>query len=181
MEQLKKTEIIILAFLWAMSLITYTIAFIHNYILYTSDYLGLAGLTVVTLIAYFKPEKSFQGVLILLLLGLFNLLSFAYFFNLVMTFGFSVLVTPGIQLISLVFLSILVVKKRDEIEKFYQEVFRQTKEEKDYSRQSSQNQFKRKFEQLSDREIESKLQQDLVPEAISALNEIKEERKNVQQ
>ena len=181
MEKLKKTEIIILAILWTMSLSTYAIALLNNYNLFTSDYLGLVGLTVVTLVAYFKPEKSFQSVLILLSLGLFNLLSFAYFFNIVMTFGFSVLVTPGIQLISFVFLSILIVRKRDEVGELYRATFGQTEEEKEQTTQNSQNRFKRKFEQLSDKDIENKLQQDLVPEAISALNEIKEERKNALQ
>ncbi len=181
MEKFKKTEIIILAILWTMSLSTYSIALLNNYVLYTSDYLGLAGLTIVTLIAYFKPEKSFQSVLVLLLLGLFNLLSFAFFFNIVMTFGFSVLMTPGIQLISLALLTVLVIKKRNEVGQFYRETFGQTEEEKEKARQSAQNRFKMKFEQLSDREIEIKLQQDLVPEAISALNEIKKERENALQ
>ena len=37
--------------------------------------------------------------------------------------------------------------------------------------------FKNKFEKLSDKEIENKLSQKLVPEAIQALNEIQTERK----
>ena len=181
MEKFKKTEIIILAILWVMSLITFSIALLNNYVLYTSDYVGMIGLAIVTSIAYFKPEKSLQSVLILLFLGLFNLLSFAYFFNIVLTIGFSELVTPEIQLISFVFLIILIVRKRDEIGQLYRSTFVPSEEEKEKIRQSSQNQFKRKFEQLSDKDIENKLQQDLVPEAISALNQIKEERKNVLQ
>ena len=181
MEKLKKTEIIILAILWAMSLTTYSIALLNNYNIFPSDYLGLAGLTIVTLIAYFRPEKSLRSVLILLLLGLFNLLSFAYFFNIVMSFGISVFVTPGIQLISLIMLSILVIKKRQKVIDFYLEIFGETEEEKQQSRLRFQKQFKIKFEQLSDKEIENKLQQGLVPEAIAALNEIKEERRNAPQ
>lgn len=178
MEKFKKTEIFILAILWAMCMSTYSIALLNNYALFISDYLGLLGLTIVSLIAYFKPEKSFQSVLVLLLLGLFNLLSFTYYFNIVMLFEFSVLMTPGIQLISLVLLTVLVIKKRNEVGQIYREIFRQTEEEKDKSKQSTQNRFKMKFEKLSDREIETKLQQDLVPEAIYALKELKKERKN---
>ena len=181
MKKSNRAEIIILAILWTMSLTTYTIALLNNYVLYTSDYIGLLGLTIVTLIAYFKPEKSFQSVLTLLLLGLFNLMSFAYFINVVITFGFSVLVTPGIQLISFGLICVLIFTKREKVIDFYRETFGQTKEQKELSRKNAQSQFKRKFEQLSDREIESKYQQDLVPEAISALNEIIAERKNALQ
>lgn len=181
MEKLRKTEIIILTVLWSLSLSTYSIALTNNYILYPSDYLGLLGLTIVSLIAYFKPHYSFQGVLILLLVGLFNLISFIYFFNIVMTFGFSVIVSPGIQLISLVLLSVLVIRKRDEVGRFYQLVFAKTQEDNDHSKKISQARFKTKFNQYSDEEIENKLQQDLVPEATSALNEIKAERKNGRQ
>jgi len=173
MGKLKKTEIIILVILWTMSLTTYSIALLDNYVLFPSNYLGLVGLTLVSLVAYFKPEKSFESVVLLLILGLFNLFSFAYFLNFV--------VTPGIQLISLVFLGVLVVRKREEARELYKETFGRTKEEKVQSKQNSHDRFKRNFEQLSDEEIESKLQQDLVPEAISALTELKEERKNAQQ
>lgn len=176
MEKFKKTEIIILAILWAMSLSTYSIALLNDYDLFYSDFLGLVGLTTVTLITYFYSKISFQSVLILLLLGLFNLLSFAYFFNFVMTFNFSKSVTPEIQLISLVLLTFLVVKKRKEVSRLYRDTFLQTEEDKEKAKQRAQNRFKTKFEQLSDREIETKLKQDLVPEAISALNEIKKER-----
>ena len=154
---------------------------LSNYNLFSSDYLGFAGLTIVTLFAYFRPEKSFKSVLILLLLGLFNLLSFAYFFNIVMSFGISVLVTPGIQLISLIMLSVLVIKKREKVGELYRETFGQTEDEKEQSRLNAHNRFKMKFKEVSAREIEIKLQQDLVPEAISALKEIKEERKNALQ
>ena len=181
MEKLKKTEIIVLAILWAMSLTTYSIALFNNYNLYTSDYLGMTGLTIATFVAYFKPEKTFESVLVLLLLGLFNVLSFAYFINLVMTFGFSFIVTPGIQLISLVLLSVLVVKKPKNVGQFYRETFGQTEEKKEQSKQNTQKRFKRKFEQFSDKKIDNMLQEGLIPEAISALNEIKEERKNALQ
>lgn len=181
MEKFKKTEIIILAILWSMSLISYSIALLNNNVLFTSDYFGLAGLTLVTAIVCIKPEKAFQSVLMLLFSGLFNLLSFAYYFNVVITFGFSVLLTPGIQLISLVLLIVLIIKKRNKAGKFYRETFGLTEDKRENERKNAQNSFKIKFEQLSDMEIEIKLQQDLVPEAIAALNEIKAERKNTQQ
>lgn len=63
---------------------------------------------------------------------------------------------------------------------FYRETFGLTEDKRENERKNAQNSFKIKFEQLSDMEIEIKLQQDLVPEAIAALNEIKAERKNSQ-
>ncbi len=179
MEKLKKTEIAILAILWTLSLTTYSIAILNNYDLFTSDYLGLTGLTIVTSIAYFKPEKLFSSVLILLLLGLFNLISFAYFFNVVMSFGFSESFTPGIQLISLILICILVTVKSENVGEFYQATFGKSESEKEQSSKIAQVRFKKKFMGLTDSEIENKLKQDLVPEAISALEELKEERKNI--
>lgn len=178
MEKLKKTEIKILAILWLMSLTTYSIAIFNSYNLLTSDYLGLVGLATVTLISYFKPERSFLSVFILLLIGLFNLMSFAYFFNLVFSFRVFVIRTPGIQLISLVLLSILILSKRKIIWDLYQNYFQQTEAERQQSRLNAHKRFRMKFENLSDKEIELKLQEDLVPEAISALKELREERKN---
>lgn len=178
MKNLKKTEIVILIILWVMSLITCSIALFHNYILYTSDYLGFLGLTVVSLICLFKPEKRFQSVLTLLVLGFFNVLSFTYFFNIVMTFGFSVMVTPGVQLVSFVLIILLLIKRRKLVKKLYRQTFGQTKEERQQSKQTSKNRFKSKFEQLSDGEIENRLRQDLVPEAKFALTELMEERRN---
>ncbi|MBI1184984.1 hypothetical protein GC194_11975 [bacterium] len=176
MEKFRKTEVIILAILWAMSIVSYSIALLLNYVLYTTDYFGLAGLSIVTLRVLLRPEKSFQSVFILLLFGLFNLLSFAYFFNLIFTFGVSGWFTPGIQLISLVMLSILAIRKRNDVIQFYRETFGRTEKEEEDARKSTQIGFKTKFNNLTDNEIDLKLQQNLVPEAIEALKEIKKER-----
>ncbi|MGQ1786775.1 hypothetical protein [Saccharicrinis sp. GN24d3] len=181
MEKLKNIENIILLILWTISLTTFPIALLNDYSLFPSDYFGFVGLVVVSTFSYLKPTKSFEALLVLLLLGLFNLLSFAYFINMVMTFGISIFVTPGIQLISLVFLIVLVAKRRNKTRLFYLKIFGLTEEDKEQSRKSSQNFFKRKFENLTDIEIENRLQEDLVPEAIEALVEIKEERKNALQ
>ncbi|MDR6300934.1 hypothetical protein [Mesonia maritima] len=177
MKKVKKIEIIILGILWTISITTYSIALLNNYALFNSDYLGLVGLIIVTVIAFIRPQKLFISIFILLIFGLFNLLSFAYFFNIVLVFGFSVLITPGIQFNSLILLTILVIKKRNKLEQLYQDTFRETMEEKEETKLKTKNKFKMKFNELNDKEIENKLQQDLVPEAISALNEIKENRK----
>ena len=181
MEHFKKTEFIILLILWFGSLTTYSVALLNGYNLFTSDFLGLAGLSIATAVSIFKPEKSLNSVLILLLFGLFNVLSFVYYFNIIFSFGFSILVTPGIQLISLLLLSVLVVKNKDKVATIYRSIFFRTAEEKEQAKQSAQNQFKRKFVNLTDKEIAFKIDQGLIPEATEALKEIQEDRKNALQ
>ncbi len=181
MEKLKKIEFIIFAILWVGSLTTYSIAWLNNYVLFTSDYLGLTGLTIATAISSYKFERALNSLLVILILGFFNVLSFVYFFNIVMTFGFSVLVTPGIQLISLVLLTVLVIKKREKVGELYRLTFGQTQEEKEQAKLSTINSFKIRFEKLTDKEIASKLDQGLVPEANEALKEITADRENAQQ
>jgi len=128
-----------------------------------------------------RPEKLIIGILILLFLGLFNLMSFAYFINVVLTFGFSILVTPGIQLFSLILLGFLVVRRRKELINIYHKEFGQTEEEIQQSKIESKNSFKNNFYSLSDYEIELRLKENIVPEAKQALIEIMEERNNALQ
>lgn len=181
MKKLKQIEFIILITLWIGSLLTYSIALANNYILHMSDYFGLIGLTVVSIISFSKPEKAVCSVLTLLTLGLFNILSFVYFFNWVMTFGFSILVTPGIQLISLFLLVILIILKKKEVIEIYRNIFGQTEEDKKLNKLNIKIRFMNKFKLLSDHEIDILLQNDLVPEAKEVLNEIKKDRINTQQ
>jgi len=176
--KLKNTEYIILAILWISLLTTYLIALFNGYNLFVSNYIGLFALTVATVFSLLKPKLVFESILFLLIIGLFNLASYLYFFNIVMTFGFSGIVTPGIQLFSLILLCVLVFRERDKSKAIYKKLFRQTNEDKLQSKIISQNHFKLKFEKLSDKEIENKLKQDLVPEAIFALKQIREERKS---
>jgi hypothetical protein len=173
-----KTEILILVTLWIVSLTTYSIALMNDYVLYTSDYLGLIGLIVVSTISFFRPEKLLGSILILLILGLLNILSFAYFINLVMTFNITLFVTPGIQFISLGLLIILIIKKPQRFIEYYRETFGYSEQEREEIKQLAKERFKERFEKLSDEQIEINLKEKLVPEAIAALNEIKEERQN---
>lgn len=181
MEKIKKTEYIILIILWIGMLSTFIYAVLNNYQLFNSDYFGFIGLSVVTIIAFMKPEKTLGGLLILLLLGLFNLVSFVYFINVVFTFRFTIVVSPGIQMTSLILLTILVIKKRDKIGEIYRKTFIKTEEQKEQTRQNQKNRFKKKFEKLTYKEIESRLELNLVPEAIEALKEIKKEREDILQ
>lgn len=181
MKNFKKTEFIILATLWVCILATYPYALFSGYVLYTSDYLGFIGLSIATFYSFRNPAKSFEALLILLSLGLFNLLSFIYFFNVVFTFGFSIFVTPGIQILSLALLIIIISQKREKFSTVFHSSFGTTEEESEAKRSSLKNSFKNKLEKLTDAQIEARLQDDLVPEAKEALLEIISDRKKVKE
>ena len=181
MSKANRPEIIILTVMWLSSLISYSIALAQGYNLFISDYVGLAGLTLVTVIGLLRPAKMLPGLFFLLILGTLNLASFIYFVNGVFSFGFMGAVTPGIQLYSLLLIITLIVIRKREIKAVYRKYLGTTEEDKESSKRAQVDAFKRRFQQLSDSEIESKLNQGLVPEAVEALTEIKDERINALQ
>ena len=175
---MKRIELIILGLLWLCAIATYPIALVKNYNLFTSDYVGLIGLLIVTTIAFFRPDKLLVSLLALLFVGTLNLASFIYFINLTMAFGFGSPITPGIQFLSLVLFAVLFFKRKKEIRKLYKGTPEDIIRDQELAKLAVKNQYKKRFERLTDKEIESKLQLDLVPEAKQALKEIAEERKN---
>jgi hypothetical protein len=177
MNQLKKTENLILILLWVLSVSTFTYAIPNNFSLFVSDYVGLAGLLIVTTIFLFKPERKTDVLLILLVFGTLNLASFIYFFNFVITFGFGTVVSPGIQILSLVCLTILIFKRKNRVFEISQYLFGKTEEERKDLFERQKERFKTKFDNLSEQDIDNRLQTDLQPAAKQALIEIKNERK----
>lgn len=115
MNPSKHTEIIILILLWVLSGATFTWAVAGNYNLFVSDYIGIAGLVVVSAIFAFKHSIKTEALLVLLALGTFNLASFVYFFNVVISFGFGTIVSPGIQILSLVLLVVLILARTGKV------------------------------------------------------------------
>ncbi len=176
MGKYKTIESKIILTIWLLCIVTYVLALLNNFILQISNYLGLLGLIVVTIISYYKTELTTKSLFILLILGLFNIFSFIYFIDFAFVFRFLSIVSPGIQGYSLILLIILLYNKREKLSNIYDKKFGQTSEEIDKEKLNSKNNFKQKFSQLTNEEIEKKLQQDLLPEAILALNELKEER-----
>jgi len=176
-KKIKQTENIIILILWVTIISTFPYALLNNYNLLLSDYLGLTGLSAVSFIAFYYPKMTFKALIVLLLFGLFNVFSFIYFMNLVLAFGFSSIVTPGIQLLSLVLLLVLAFKRQVELSILWTILFGHTDEEMQQKKESLKNSFKLKFSTLSDTEIESRLKNNLVEEARIALIEIHNERK----
>ncbi len=177
MKRLLNIEYLILGLLWTSSLLTFSYALLKHYSLFTSDYLGLFGLLIVSIYAIIKPDKIVEPLLILLSIGLFNLMSFIYFYNVVFTFGISGLVSPGIQIYSLILLTILVIKKPKTVYNLFQTLFGQTIAEKEESTRQIKEKFKISFKELTEKEIDLRLKENLVNEAIEVLLELKEEKK----
>jgi hypothetical protein len=181
MNKLNQIEHLIIFTLWLTIFATYPYALLNNYNLFLSDYLGLAGLTILTAVSFYNPKWTFKGLLILLFLGMFNAVSFIYFVNVVLTFGFSTILTPGIQLLSFILLVILASKRIDKFSDFWKRKNGQTAQEITQLKQHSKQRFKLKFNRLTNEEIENKLKDSLVEEAKEALVEIQIKRTNDKQ
>lgn len=171
---LKKTEHLIISILWCLLLITLLISWSLGLLFSLKNAMALTALTVVTIILYLSPKQAFKALFVLLLLGTFNLLEFAPI-GFAFTFGFQGVVSPGIQLVSLAFLFVLILKRSDIVKERYAQILGVNGEKK--VNVNTQNRFIQKFEKLSDDEIDRKLQEKLVPEAIHALQTIKDSRK----
>ena len=138
-----------------------------DYIFTFREYIGLPLLLVSTII-FFLNRKIYKYLTVMILIvGLTGVISFTAARIYV---GISII---EVQLIPLIVLVIFIYIFKGEIRKLIQK----TESEKQNNTENLKNHFKHKFEKLSDKEIESKLTQNLVPEAIQALAEIQIERK----
>lgn len=160
----KRVEDTLLMLLWALTLPTFSIALLNHYFLSTSDFIGILGLLIVSLIFWKLPSLKTHSLFIFLLLGTFNLATFVYFFNLTMA--------PGLQVLSLTCLAILILKRRSVFIHWYKKATGTTSIEKKESFEKLKKHFKEKFENLDLMELEIKLNQDLQPEARQAVIEI---------
>lgn len=175
---MKKLNLYILVFLWTVLLSTFCYALANNYLLFLSDKLGFLGLSLATLIIVRKPKISPEVLLCLLLPGVLNILSFIYFFNPIFSFGISILVTPGLQLLSIVLLVILLTGNRGLLSKSLQFILATSKEDLTSQSTATENIFLQKFEKFSNEELEKRLTDDLTPEAKSAIVQILKSRQS---
>ena len=140
---------------------------------YTFDYRHYIGLTLllISTILFFTNRKIYKYVFgITLIIGTFNLIAFSTYI-----IGINLIFIP-IQIIPcaiLIFYSI--IYRKQLVELYFRITQKDEKEEQEYFNVKKES-FKRKFADLNNSEIEKKLNQDLVPEAKKALNEIKSER-----
>ena len=132
------------------------------------EYMGIFFLLVVT-ISFFIERKIYQKILLfVLLLGMFGLISFSTY---IITFGFLFI---HVYLIPFFILILYMYIYNKDLKKY----FTISENEKKESSLRLEKKFKRKFSKLSDEEIEIKLEENLIPEAIKALKNIKNARAN---
>ncbi|MCR9153919.1 MAG: hypothetical protein NXI09_07405 [Bacteroidetes bacterium] len=129
-----------------------------------------------TSIFFLKPDKKTESLLFLLAIGTLNLASFVYFFNYVFSFGIGVLVSPGIQLLSLIFLTILVIKRKHQVIRIMRYFLGTSEEDQRQAFEQGKRKFKEKFAELNEQEIKARLKNDLQQEAKQALIELKKEK-----
>jgi len=137
-----------------------------NYQLWTGLFL-----LEIALIAYFLKLKKFKlGFGVLLLFGVFNAIQFTPF-----KLGIQFYLLE-IQVIPTVFLLFFICLNRSRVLDIIQDLFTTSNKEKETNKISRMNSYKKHFQNLSDKEIENKLTQDIVSEAKNALIEIIKER-----
>ena len=125
----------------------------------------------ITLIAYFLAFKKFKwGFGVLLLFGVFNAIQFTPFKLGIQFYLLEIQVIPTIFLLSFFYLN------KSRVLDIIQDFFTTSNKEQEINTTSRMNSYKKHFQNLSEKEIENKLNQDIVPEAKNALVEIIKER-----
>ena len=141
-----------------------------DYIFNGQQYIGLALLGV-SLILFFTNRKTYKYIFgVTILLGLFNLIGFTTSF---VTMNF--LFIP-IQLIVIPILLIFTWINQEQIKPKVQSILGTTEEQILSESNSKISSFRKRFEKLSNEEIEIRLNQKLMPEALEALKQIQQER-----
>lgn len=136
---------------------------------YTFDYRQYIGLSLLTVcgIFFFTDRRLYRYFFgITLVLGALNLIAFS-----TNIFVFYFIFFP-IQILPFIFLVVFFVKNRKRINDLFFQSIQKTEEEEQKYYDRKLKRFKEKFSELSDPEIEYKLNQELVPEARQALIEI---------
>ncbi|MCL9806643.1 hypothetical protein NAT51_13995 [Flavobacterium amniphilum] len=163
-----KTETIILIILW----INVAFSLAVNPYVSPQFKIGMAGLTIATLCFWKLPKYGSHFLMLLLLFSLFEHITFS-------TINFHTGIKSSnidlqINILSLILLLILVYKRREMIRKWYYHTGKNEKEESDAKLMF----FKKGFQNLSERELEMKLENEiLTDEAKTAVTELLEERR----
>jgi hypothetical protein len=141
-----------------------------NYIFDYRQYIGLS-LLMVCGIFFFTNKKLYRYFLgITLILGTFNLIAFSTYI-----FAFFLIFFPLQILPFVVFILYLIIYRKRIFGLFFRSFQKSEEEEKEYYNRKLKR-FKEKFAELTDAEIDYRLNQELVPEAKQALIEIKKNR-----
>lgn len=173
-----KVEKWVIALLWAGMLVSFPFNLFGGNGLYLSDIIGFSGLSLVSIIFYFKKSIGLPALLILLFVGTCNVATFTTLFNTQVTYSsLGRQLTPGMQLYSLVFFGALAVLRRPVILEGFQRIFGVSEQDREAEFENKIVYFKERFEPLDTDELKRKLNAGLSEEAVSALLLILEERK----
>lgn len=160
----------LLVLLSIVSILSIIIGLISKWVFSYPFWIGLS-LLVICFILYYQKLNKFKSYFgIILILGIFKLIQFVPFR---LTVGLGVL---PFEVIPTLFFLLFIFLNRSRVLDIIQDWFTTSDEEKEKNSISKYESFKKDFQNLSDTEIEYRLNQVLVPEARKALIEIKEER-----
>jgi len=153
-----------------VSIISIIVGLESNWVFSYKLWIGLC-LLIICFIWWFLKVKKFKSFFgIMLILGVLNIIQFVPF-GFVIQLGFI-----KFEAIPTVFLLLFIYLNKSQVLDLIQDWYTISDEEKEKSSHSKHESFKKDFKNLSDKEIENRLNQVLVPEARKALIEIKEER-----
>ena len=163
-------EFLPLAILSIIGLVSVLQVLLTDYTFNYRQYIGLS-LLMVCGIFFFTDSRLYKYFFgITLILGTLNLIAFSTY---IFTFYF---IFFPIQILPFIFLVVYLIKYRERISDLYFRSIQKSEEEEQEYYDRKLKRFKEKFSELSDPEIEDKLNQELVPEAKQALLEIIENR-----
>jgi hypothetical protein len=129
------------------------------------------SLMIISFILYYQKSNYFKSYFgIVLILGVFKLIQFVPF---QLTVSFGLLPFEVIPTLFFIFFTFL---NRSRVLDIIQDWYTTSNEEKEKRSHSKYESFKKDFQNLSDKEIENRLNEGVVPEARKALIEIKEGR-----
>lgn len=143
-----------------------------NYILGNRQHIGLTllGMSMILFLIKRRIYKYVFGITIIM--GLVNLVGFT---TSITTMNF---IGLPIQILMIPFIILYTWINKEELKPKIHYFLGNSHEQMSDKSSSKTNVFRKKFEKLTDKEIKSKLNEGLVPEAIAALKDIKKERES---
>ena len=164
------SNLYLLVLLSIVTIISIIVGLTSNWSLKYNHWIGLFLLGI-CLISYFRNMRNFKSFFgIILILGVFNIIHFV-------PFGFRInFIFIPFEVLPTFFLLIFIYLNKNRVLDLIQDWSTTSDEEKEKSSHSKYESFKKEFQNLSDVEIEDRLNQGIVPEARKALIEIKEGR-----
>lgn len=159
-----KTEFLIIIFLWLN--IIFSLIYLQGAGLFMI--IGVIGLTIVSVLYFWKNKLTIIILALLLGIGIINLISF--------NDALQISVMGIFNIVNFLLFSILLYKKWDIFSELNEEWFGTSKEVYIEQRKKRIKFFRKRFEDLSTEELKSKMNENLVDEAKKAITEIIMER-----